>query len=371
MDPRYAIDDTSRIITPAMLVFSELLDENLQQMIEIAGDPTRLRPHCKTHKTREVVQRQIQLGILKHKAATFAEAEMLADAGAPDVFLAYNLVGPNIARAVRFVEQFPNVAFSVTADHVLPICNLGQAMDSTGSSIGVLLDIDAGQHRTGLPVGDKAKDLYRLIIETAGVEPQGLHVYDGHQHQRSREERRVAVLSEWEKVQQFRQDLEAEGWPVPRIVAGGTGSFPIYAEMDDPAIECSPGTCVYNDAGYSEAFPDLVFPPAALLLTRVISRPTVDRVTLDLGYKAVAADQPAGQRLVFPELPDAEEVLQNEEHLVLSTSEADRFQPGDELLAIPRHVCPTSALHKQVWVIQNGRLSDRWDIASRDRWLTI
>jgi D-serine deaminase-like pyridoxal phosphate-dependent protein len=159
--------------------------------------------------------------------------------------------------------------------------------------------------------------------------------------------------------------------PVPRIVCGGTGSFPIYAEKNDKAIELSPGTCVFNDAGYTENFPDLVFKPAIAILTRVISRPAADRITLDLGYKAVASDPPAEKRLTLPDLPDAEQVLQNEEHLVVRTSRAGEFQPGDELYAIPRHICPSVALHKQMYVVAQGKLVDRWDIVARDRWLTI
>jgi D-serine deaminase-like pyridoxal phosphate-dependent protein len=118
-------------------------------------------------------------------------------------------------------------------------------------------------------------------------------------------------------------------------------------------------------------FPDLRFTPAALLLTRVISRPTANRITLDLGYKAVASDPPAGNRLLFPDLPDAHAVLQNEEHLVLETSRAEEFRPGNELLAIPKHVCPTSALHKQAFVVSGGRVVDRWSVDARDRWLSI
>jgi D-serine deaminase-like pyridoxal phosphate-dependent protein len=370
MDP-YFIKDTSRIITPAVIVFRDMVEQNIDHMIQIAGDPARLRPHCKTHKTRQIIEMEVARGITKHKAATFAEAEMLAEAGATDVFLAYNLVGPNIARAVEFLKKFPNVALSVTGDHEKPLRQLSEAMRTAGLKIGVLLDIDTGQHRTGVPVGGPARELYRLIVSLPGLIPAGLHVYDGHQHQTTREDRRAAVDAEFHKVLEFRDSLLAEGWPVPRLVCGGTASFPIYAEKTDPAIEMSPGTCVYNDAGYGERFPDLVFPAAAVMLTRVVSRPTHERITLDLGYKAVASDPPAGNRLIFPALPDAKQVLQNEEHLVLETPEADRFAPGDELIAIPRHICPTSALHKEVYVVSNGEVVDRWPVASRDRWITI
>jgi len=107
------------------------------------------------------------------------------------------------------------------------------------------------------------------------------------------------------------------------------------------------------------------------VLTRVVSRPTSDRVTLDLGYKAIASDPPAGNRLMFPDLPDAKAVLQNEEHLVIETNQAARFQPGDELLAMPRHICPTCALHQRAYVVAGGKLAGTWQVAARDRVLTI
>ncbi|MBI3865888.1 MAG: D-TA family PLP-dependent enzyme [Planctomycetia bacterium] len=371
MDACYRIQDTSQIISPGLVVFRELLEANLDTMIRIAGSPARLRPHCKTHKMAQVTRLELARGITKHKCATFAEAEMLAGAGVKDILLSYNVVGPNIRRAVEFVKKFPHVAFQVQADHPRPVAELGKAMAAAGTSVEVLLDVDVGQHRTGIPAGPQARELYQAIAGTPGLKAGGFHVYDGHQHQISREERAVAVNTEWQRVVDFRNDLESAGLKVPRIVCGGTGSFPVYAEKTDPAIELSPGTCVFNDAGYTENFPDLVFKPATAILTRVISRPTDDRITLDLGYKAVASDPPAGKRVIIPDLPDAEQVLQNEEHLVVRTARAGEYQPGDELLAIPRHICPSVALHKQVFVVSQGALVDRWDVVARDRWLTI
>lgn len=371
MDPRYRIADTHEIITPALILFRELLDDNLEHMIRIAGNASRLRPHCKTHKMPQVTKIELERGIVKHKCATFAEAEMLATAGVHDIFLSYNLVGPNIRRAVEFLRKFPESGLKAQADHPGPIADLGQAMSAAGLTVDVILDLDVGQHRTGVEVGPRAAKLYQLLHDTPGLRAAGLSVYDGHQHQKSREERAAAVNAEWNKVVAFRDEIVRSGLPVPRIVCGGTGSFPVYAEKTDPTIELSPGTCVFNDAGYSEHFPDLAFPPATMLLTRVVSRPAADRVTLDLGYKAAASDPPVGKRLVFPDLPDGEQVLQNEEHLVIRTPRADEFQPGDELYAFPWHICPSTAMHKQVYVVSHGELVDRWDVTARDRWITI
>jgi D-serine deaminase-like pyridoxal phosphate-dependent protein len=213
--------------------------------------------------------------------------------------------------------------------------------------------------------------LYQQIAATPGVYPAGLHVYDGHNHQPEVAERRAAVQAIWRDVLFLKDRLLTAGLPVPRIIAGGTGTFPLFAELSDPLLELSPGTIVFHDAGYRSMFPEMNFFPAAGVLTRVISRPGNGRLTTDLGYKAIASDPPAGKRLVFPALPDARCVLQNEEHLVIETARAAEFSPGDELLAIPWHVCPTSALHQQAYVVTAGKLRGVWQVAARDRVLTI
>jgi D-threonine aldolase len=367
----YQVEDLTCLLSPSLLLFRELLDQNIDSMIGIAGSPDRLRPHCKTHKMAEVTRIELAKGIRKHKCATFAEAQMLADAGAKDVFLAYNPVGPNIERAVQFLRRFPDVTFSVTADYPQAIAALSEAMSASGQTIEVLLDLDIGFHRTGIVPGDAAVDLYCQIANSPGLRPGGLHAYDGHHHQPSRSEREQAVEADWQTVNAFRDRLVKVGLAVPRIVVGGTPTFPIHAANRDPAIEIAPGTCVLNDAGYDESYTDMKFTPAAVLLTRVVSRPAADRLTLDLGTKSVATDPPLGRRLVIPELPDATQVVHNEEHLVLETPRAKEFTPGDALLAIPRHICPTVALHKDVYVISQGRLVDRWPVTARDRFLSL
>jgi D-serine deaminase-like pyridoxal phosphate-dependent protein len=91
---------------------------------------------------------------------------------------------------------------------------------------------------------------------------------------------------------------------------------------------------------------------------------------LDLGYKAVASD-PKGDRVVLLELPGATLALQNEEHLLVDSPLADRYTPGDWLLACPTHVCPTCALHRDACVVEHGQVVARWAVAARDRQLSV
>jgi D-serine deaminase-like pyridoxal phosphate-dependent protein len=372
MKSTYVIRDTSQVFSPALLFYKDIIRTNIAEAVKLAGDPRRLRPHVKTHKTREVVRMELDAGIVKQKVATIAEAEMVAGCGVTDVLLAYNLVGPNCRRMARLARAFPNCRFSVLADHPAGVKALSEAFAVSGQTIDVLLDVDVGQHRTGIATGPDAVSLYELIARSPGLRPGGFHVYDGHNHQESFAERQTAALKPLGAVLELRAALEKKGLPVQRLVLGGTPTFPVFARLDLPGAELAPGTCILQDHGYGTHFPDLnQFEPAALLLTRVISKPTPTRITLDLGYKAVASDPPAGKRCVLLNVPDFEPVLQNEEHFVIETPAAARFQPGDEVYALPTHICPTCALHRQAYIVENNQVTATWEIVARDRMLTI
>jgi len=371
MNPQYAIQDTSRIYSPALVFYKDLIRRNIARVLEMAGGPARLRPHVKTHKTREIVRLELHAGITKQKCATIAEAEMVASCGVKDVLIAYPMVGPNIGRLVQLLRAYPDCRFAVLADHAGTLQALSAAVAAAGLSVGVLLDVDVGQHRTGIPTGSEAVALYEQFVRLPGLRPAGLHAYDGHNHQDSLAEREAAVQALLAPVLDLRAALEKKGLPVPAIVGGGTPTFPVWAKLNIPGLECSPGTCILHDHGYGSHFAEMSFTPAALLLTRVISKPTPTRLTLDLGYKAVASDPPAGQRLILLNVPDYKAVLQNEEHLVIETPAAAQFEPGAEVFAIPTHICPTCAMHRQAFVIEGGRLIGAWDIVARDRILTV
>ncbi|MFO0807769.1 MAG: D-TA family PLP-dependent enzyme [Gemmataceae bacterium] len=364
----YRLIDTSDVPSPTLLVYPEVIRANLQRAVKAAGGPERLRPHAKTHKTREIARLGLDLGITKHKCATLAEAEMLAQAGAADVLIAYPLVGPNLRRLADLVEAHPKSRFAVTADDANVVRELANAVVAKRQSVDVLLDLDVGQHRTGMPICDAALDLYGSFANLPGLRPGGLHVYDGHNRQPNRSERAAAVEEMLGPVRGFRAELERRRLPVPRLVLGGTPTFPVHAALPDVGVECSPGTFVLHDHGYSARYPDLPgFEPAAVLLTRVISRPTPTRVTLDLGTKAVASDPPAGQRVHLLDFPPFEAVAHNEEHFVVETVGAASYKPGDVVYALPAHICPTVALYPRLQTVEGGRITGAWAVASRDR----
>ena len=368
MNAWFQVDNADELASPALLLYPDRIAENIRRMIRLAGSAARLRPHVKTHKLAEVVQLHLEQGITKFKCATIAEAEMAAGASAAEVLIAYPVVGPNIGRLLELARRYPATKFLCVADDAGAIHSLASAFAAAGRTLEVCLDVDCGYHRTGVPPGNGAGELYRLIATSPGLKPGGLHVYDGQVDEPDLAQRAAVCEAAFEPVKAFWRGLTGAGLAVPRIVAGGTPTFPLHARNAD--FECSPGTCVLWDFGYGERYRDLDFLQAAIILTRVISKPCGNRLCLDAGHKAVAAEKPQ-PRLKFLNLPEAEAVCHSEEHLVVETARAGEFAVGDRLYGVPRHICPTVALHSEAVVVENGRATGRWKVTARERRLTI
>jgi len=282
------------------------------------------------------------------------------------------LVGQNIARLAQLCDTFPATRFATIVDDRLALEAISNGL-SEGNSRGVdvFIDVDPGMARTGIRPNEHAVRLYQAITDSANLRAAGIHWYDGHIRQTDLSERRLAVDAEYQQLSGLQNQLAVAGFEVPEVVVSGTGAFPLWAQYTEPNMTLSPGTTVLFDVGYRKQFPDMNFRPALAVLTRVISTNRAGHLTLDLGHKSIAADQPAGCRSYLPELPDAKEIHHTEEHLVIETDRASEFSIGDALIAFPYHVCPTSALHQSVSVVEDGQVVDTWSVAARDRKLTI
>jgi D-serine deaminase-like pyridoxal phosphate-dependent protein len=369
--PWFEFNEVADIPSPALLVYRGRVKENLQRMLAIAGDPGRLRPHIKTHKMREMLDLQLLAGIKKFKCATIAEAELAAAAGVPDLLLAYQPVGPNIRRLAELIRIFPQTKFLVLCDNEAALAQLSNAFAASkdiNCGLEVLIDIDVGQHRTGVPAGPEAVKLYRAIASSQNLKLGGLHAYDGHISDADPAVRKTACDDAFAPVAKFKNELESAGLRVPRVVAGGSPTFPFHARRPD--VECSPGTTVFWDSGYGNKLRDLDFLPAALVLTRVISKPGPNHLCLDLGHKALGSEMPH-PRVQFLNLPEYNAVTHSEEHLVVETSHANQFNIGDCIYGVPRHICPTVALYSAAVVIEDQKVVGSWKVAARERRISI
>lgn len=360
----YEIKNIDEIDTPALVLYPQRIAENIRVAKSMVNDDTtRLRPHVKTNKCRETMQMMVDAGIEKFKCATIAEAETLASINAKDVLLAYQPSLPRLQRLINLIKAYPATTFSCLVDNKVSAGQIANACADENIELKIFIDLDVGMHRTGIdPL--QALELYAYCAALPSLHTAGLHAYDGHLRQMDIEERTAACNAAFEHVEQLKEQIVAQRLPVPVIIAGGSPTFPIHATRT--AVECSPGTFIYWDRGYSHQCAEQAFLPAAVLVTRVISIRGRNNLTLDLGHKSVAAENDIMRRAFFLNA-GLVPLSQSEEHLVVDAHEQHGLGIGDVLYAMPFHVCPTVALYERAYVAEENVITGEWKNVARDR----
>jgi D-serine deaminase-like pyridoxal phosphate-dependent protein len=372
--PWYEIENIDELDTPALVVYPDRVRQNIVRAVGMVGDAARLRPHVKTHKSPAVTRLMLDAGIRRFKCATIAEAEMLAAAGAPDILLAYQPVGPKVGRLVQLIRQYPASTFSCLIDHPDAAAAMSKVFGAAGLVVPVYLDLNVGMDRTGIAPGPEALALYQTAVGLEGINPIGLHVYDGHIRDTDPEALKARCDEAFGSVLKLRTAIAvlpaAEGGRDLTIIAGGSPTFPVHAGRA-AEIQCSPGTFVYWDKGYGDQFPGQPFTPDALVVTRVISLRGDARLCLDLGHKSIAAENELGRRVFFLNGPELRAVGQSEEHLVVEAAPGHGYRIGDVLYGVPYHICPTVALYERAITIEAGRAAGEWKNVARDRKISV
>ena len=365
----YQVSNADKIDSPALLVFPYRVKANITTAINMVGDINRLRSHVKTHKCAEVAAMMIDAGIYKFKCATIAEAEMLGMVNAKDVLLAYQPIGPKLKRFIQLIKKYPATQYSCLTDNLLSAAEQSDAFNAAGLKVPVYIDLNVGMNRTGITPGDKALELYKYCSSAPGLEIKGLHAYDGHIRNANFDEKKKEVDEAFSKVETLVEKIKTGNLPTPVIIAGGSPSFSVHCKR--PGVECSPGTFIYWDKGYSTICPEQEFIPAAVLITRVISLPGNEKICTDLGHKSVAAENEITKRIFFPDFDFLTAVGQSEEHLVLENKTDHIFKQGDILYGIPYHICPTVALYDSIKIVTDSTCSGKWKNIARDRQITV
>jgi len=365
----FHISNANEIDSPALLVYPERVNANIQTAIKMTGDVNRLRPHVKTHKCAEVLKLMMDAGITKFKCATIAEAEMLGIHKAKNVLLAYQPVGPKLDRFIALIKKYPQTQFSCLTDNLVSAAEQSNAFSEAGLKVPVYTDLNTGMNRTGINTGEEAMELYAYCSTAAGLIIKGIHAYDGHIYDSDFSEKKKKCDEAFSLVEDMRNKIESRGLPKPVIIAGGSPTFSIHCKRE--GIECSPGTFVYWDQSYSVICPEQAFIPAAVLLTRVVSLPVPGKICTDLGHKSVAAENEITKRVFFPEFEYLHAIAQSEEHLVLENKSSYSFKQGDILYGIPWHICPTAALYDRIKIVENGHVVGEWKNIARDRKITV
>ena len=364
----YEIDNVEELDSPGLAVFPDRVKENIRILKNFVPDVTRLRPHVKTNKCAEVCALMMDAGIAKFKCATIAEAEMLAMIGAPDVLVAYQPVGPRKLRLIQLIQKFPSTKFSCLVDNEVTAKELASTANEYGVIVTIFLDLNVGMNRTGI-TPEKALPLFLFCKSLTGISPIGLHAYDGHNRDADLSIRTAGADEGYARVEKLQKSILEQTGVSTTIVTSGNTTISIHAKRKN--VECSPGTFIFWDYGYHKLFNEQPFVFAAVLVVRIISKPTEEIVCVDLGHKAVASENPLNNRVYFLNAPELVPISHSEEHLMLQAGKGNRYKVGDVFYGVPFHVCPTVALHETLTVVENNRVVGSWNVVARKRKISV
>ena len=343
--------------TPVPVVDLDRVEHNLAKMQAYCDDhDLRLRPHIKTHKMPAFAHRQVELGACGITCQKLGEAEVMIDAGLDDILITYPLIGP--AKALHLAALARRANMSVALDNPLALETVAQAAREAGRTIGVLVEFDSGNKRTGVVSVEQALDLARRAETAGGLRFEGLMTYPS-----------TAATASF--VTAAKRQFADSGVEISVVSGGGTPNA-WHAHEVAGLTEVRVGTYIYHDRATVGAGAASLEECALHLHATVVSRPTKDLAVIDAGTKSLTSDLVApsvgaGYGLILG-YPDAVIDRLNEEHGMLDLARCgEKPALGERIRIVPNHVCVVSNLHDEVVMSRDGRVVDTWRVAARGK----
>lgn len=362
--------------TPALLLDLDAFEANIQTLAAQCRRTGRsARPHAKTHKCPEIARRQVAAGAVGSSVATVSEAEAMAAAGIKSLLLTSPIVDPRkVARMIAVARG--GVETMLAVGDPLELTLLDEAASTAGVELDVLLDIDVGDGRFGIPPGDKALDLARLAGKSRHLRLRGVQAYSGiSSHVAGFEERERHTREAMGKAVAVREQLEKLGLGAEMLSGGSTGTYNIDTTIDG-FTELQSGSYVFMDVGYrkiggrddSPVYTD--FQPSLTVLTTVVSAAHPDRRTVDAGIKAFSTD--SGDVAQARDRSGLKyRIFGDEFGLLTAESVSDLPDLGERLEFIVPHCDPTVNLYDRIYVLRGNQVEDVWPILARREYSAI
>jgi D-serine deaminase-like pyridoxal phosphate-dependent protein len=348
--------------TPAVVVDLPTMERNIRRMVTaLAERGVDLRPHAKTHKCVRIARRQLDAGAAGITTATIGEAEVFADVGVRDIFIAYP-IWPSPPKARRLAALAERCRLRVGLDSAAAAPLLGEA----AGRLEVLIEVDSGEGRTGVPdpgtavtVADAAR---RHGLTVVGVFTHGGHSY------RSSDAPDGAADDEVRTLLAAAAAMRAAGHDVQVLSSGSTPTA--IASARDGVTEERPGTFVFGDrqqVALGAIGPGDVAMVVAATVVSISASP--DRFIIDAGAKALAKDSPptVDGFGALPAYPHATIVRTYDHHGIVEVGDGARPALGDVLAVVPNHACPVVNLADELVIVEAGKVVDRWPVDARAR----
>jgi len=343
----------AEIPTPALVVDLGLFEANVRRMqAEVSRAGKVLRPHAKAHKRVEVARRQIEAGAVGVCVATLREMETFVGAG-----IGVLLTTPvALGKAERVAELARGAEVAVVVDHLRQVQAYAAAAERAGVPLTVLVDLDIGDHRTGVPCDERAVELALAVDAAPSLRFGGLQAYSvSGSHTNGWEERRVHSTTAIERAVGVQRELLARGLDARRLTGGSTGTWDIDVMIPE-LTEMQAGSYALMDVAYGR-IGGVPFATAMHVWTTVISASQCDRVTVDAGFKAFATDRPFGPEAEG--LPGARWQWAGDEHGFVFCDPLPLLE--ERIAFVVPHCDPTVNLHERIYACRGDVVEEVWE----------
>ena len=360
--------------TPALLIDRDRALENIRMMQEKADRlGLALRPHIKTHRMPYFAKLQMEAGACGIACAKIGEAEVMADAGIGDIFIANEVIGRDKYERLRDLARRVRVRAGI--DNVVQLAQMEEAFEGE-KPLEVLIEYEVGEVRSGVVEDWQLTGLVSAIKASRNVVLKGIFSHEGHTYKaKDAADCRAKAKAAYERTVRAADIIRSMGVDIDTVSIGATPSVMLCDEPEqyEGVTELRLGTYIFFDVGQSKAIGDFSR-CAATVLASVISKPYGDRVVLDAGAKAlVSQNRPSGICATngFGAVKGAEHITVDnlyDEHAVLNSAEfRDGVQIGDKVRIIPSHICPTVNLYDKAYLVSGGRVIGEISVACRGR----
>ena len=342
--------------TPSLIIDAEIVRRNLRRMADYTREHgLALRPHTKTHKSRELAALQLREGgAAGLTVAKLGEAEIMADV-TDDLLLAYPVV--DARRAAGAAKLAKRTQLRVAIDSASAAQVLGAAAVAAGATIGILVDVDVGLHRTGVQSPAETLALAQVVDSTAGLRLDGLFFFPGHLPPVPA--RQIDGLLAIGALLGEALNLWRISGLHATIVSGGSTPSALNSHHVGHLTEIRPGTYIFNDMNCVHGGSAKLEDCAARIVATVVSTAVPGQVVLDAGSKTLSTDMcgpaPTAGHGQIVEFPQASIVKLSEEHAQVDITACDRApQLGAQVTIVPNHICPCVNLQDQVYWLEPG-----------------
>ena len=348
--------------TPCIVVDLDAAESNIAKLQAAANEMgVDVRPHSKTNKSPYWVRKQISAGAIGICCAKVGEAEVMVEAGVPEVMIPNQVIGKR--KIARLVALARSASIIVAVEASANVDDLSEVSSAAGTELGVIVEVNVGMDRCGVD-GNGAVELAKQIDIAPGLRFDGLMGYEGHTvAERDYETRKINAEQAMSILTGAADQIRAEGIEVKLVSAAGTGTYNISGR-DDGVTELQCGSYIFMDGDYLEVLND--FQPALSVMATVISRQQENIAIADFGLKSISVDRGIAE-VISP--ANAEVVVHSEEHtkIELKDEAARSLKVGDKVSVRPMHGDTTINLHEYYFGVRNGKLEQAIPIPGRGK----